>query len=238
MNIFLMIHQFVTESKKLSTKTLGFTQAQKYNILTTAILILILSGCQFSPYQKSVTSPPAQQKPILSGSRAIHQVEIQCDQGLMASETSVRIGDLVLPCWTSGIDITHTPEHRINAEQIQDVIWNYITAYFMEYGGVKPRLLGKEHKDSYGHIEFMIEDLQREVITDAHLWEKLQFFITFVVTEENVQIYLILDGWWASGLGTPRNADYKDMEEKYSRELKLYTDEFIYKIAAVLTGDN
>jgi|GEM_PF-6000935 len=79
-------------------------------------------------------------------------------------------------------------------------------------------------KQDSTYAQFTVSKLTNEIIKGENLWEKIQGIIIVNFQESVLKIHLILDGQYASGLGTPKAYDYYDMEPKYTTCLQRYTD--------------
>lgn len=96
-----------------------------------------------------------------------------------------------------------------------------LESYFRErYGkaGAEVIVTGR----SGNHLALVLRGLRGVVIREQKYWEKIQVFFLIVDLEGQRQTDLIVDGQFASGLLTPPDSAYLDMEPRFTGELREY----------------
>lgn len=142
--------------------------------------------------------------------------------GVLATTAS----DLRMVQAVAGIDLS-APSISVVARRAPspDAVMNIIAAHYAERKGQ----LRKQNLDP-AFVGFWIESLRGEVISGAGLWESIEGALFMNLQQNELRLYLNLDGRFAAGgLGAtpPAESGFRDMEPLHTKRLQGYAAELL-----------
>jgi hypothetical protein len=108
---------------------------------------------------------------------------------------------------------------------IEAHVADQLDAYFSQRYSTRGRLRVLRRSENCLHLT--VEELSGEVISNPRMWERIQFYSVFFCRNRRVTLNLVVDGYYAPGMGkTPPAAEnYHDMDLRYYAELQTFTQE-------------
>ena len=86
-------------------------------------------------------------------------------------------------------------------------------------------------------LRLSISRLRNEVVATAGFWEYIELDVIVVPDNDKLTIYLIVDAFYAPGLGTEppvSRGGYQDMQKTYPHELEVYANKLVTTLAKVV----
>jgi hypothetical protein len=116
------------------------------------------------------------------------------------------------------------------SQELFDRIQGFFGSRYKGQGRLQPSACGSSC------ISMTVDHLRGVVIESEKLWERIDFYIVLSPKGPQTNLHLIMDGYYAAGLGTqpPGISSYTAMEVRYFREFSTYADRLIADLRQVL----
>ena len=162
--------------------------------------------------------------------RKLSAISVACRQSLLLAsvDADALIGKAM---YENSRPRAPTGSANLHIEQLDlDFLLGYFAKIF-EQKSADVNILKRDQN----RAQLSIKSLRGEVIITEKYWEHLKLNLIYVPQPEAMMVYLIVDGYYATGAGDriPTDSAYQSMEREYYQPLLRYTQNFITNLQEI-----